>query len=738
MQFSDRRNQARLPNHESTAPGPNTTPRRVFLTVVYFEVNLKQALKRFAPFLATLASSIVVYTAICPQLRWKYGVFLAPAIWAALALRKHERPARTVETSAKKRGFLRRTAGAIARTFSGEYAQYWLGSFCFWAPTIVWISYPHPATAVGWIVLSGYLSFYLPLFIGLCRSMNAVLRFPIWLASPICWVAVEWARNRVLGGFSFGGLSHALYDVPNLIQIAEPLGEYGVNATIALVGALVGTAFVRRLNDAPSVGGRSSVRLISLAAIALICTILYGNSRIAYYNAVELDVRNYNRPAMKIALLQDSTQYRFPPPKGLNKEVSDKYRALALEASQTEGGYDLIVWPEGCYFGYFFDTQGDYNDLIDKFDSVRKVNDGPALTMEQIAQKYPRYAELESSKLSDTQYALTYVRDRMLSQRQAMARTTARLGTTALLGVASAVFDETGEPTTYNSAVLVPYLGNKEQVAATPEADFLQAPTYSLMSESGSEFRRYCKTHLVLFGEYIPFLKYLPDSWDIKAVCAECVLGRGPGPAAFRVSPRDSDARFVLAPNICFESSIPHLIKAQIRECKTVDADPDILVNISHDGWFRCGIETDMHLATHVFRAIENRRSVVTATHGGFSAWIDPCGRIREKGERGKTQVVEATIPSIKVKRQGLYGGVDLGETWSLCCAILAAAAWLVFGVLRLFNRGKAKNGATLATEQANASEIAPAPENAESASAANTEPQAPQESPDTAHSDVQ
>lgn len=84
-----------------------------------------------------------------------------------------------------------------------------------------------------------------------------------------------------------------------------------------------------------------------------------------------------------------------------------------------------------------------------------------------------------------------------------------------------------------------------------------------------------------------------------------------------------------------------------------------------------------MHLATHVYRAVENRRSVVTATHGGFSAWIDPAGRIRAKGTRGAAEVVGADVVSLKAKRQGLYGTVDLGETWSLCSACLAYAVWL-------------------------------------------------------------
>ncbi len=633
-----------------------------------------------------MTSSAILYAALCPELRWKYGVFLVPAFWAIVALRKptkREESANVADDKPKKRGLFRRI-GAFLTT---EFMQLWFASFLFWLVTTVWVSYPSPWTALGLVALAGYLAFYLPCYIALCRAMNAVTRLPIWAASPICWVAIEWTRNRVLGGFSFAGLSHTIYDVPQLIQLAEPLGEYGVNAMIVLVGALLGSAVAYRLNADPGVGGRRSVRLISLAAIVLFCNVLYGMSRIAYYNAIELDAKDYNRPALKIGLMQDATQYYFPPPKTLNREVSDKYRALALEASKQDDGYDLLVWPEGCYFGFFFDLEKDFNDLIDTVDPDFKIAPGERLTKEDVAKRYPKYAALEGEARSKADYNLLYLRDKILKQRRDLARFASRLNTTALLGVASAVFDETGEPTSYNSAVLVPNLGNADQIDALTREELSQAPTYSLNSESLSEFRRYSKEHLVMFGEYIPFLKYLPDSWSLKAVCAECVLGRGEGPAAFRVSPRDTNARFILAPNVCFESSVPHQIKRQIAECRKVDADPDVLVNISHDGWFRCGIETDMHLATHVYRAIENRRNVVTATHGGFSAWIDPCGRIRSKGTRAATEVVSAEVYSIKVKRQGLYEAFDLGETWSLVCALLAGLCWAIALALGFISR---------------------------------------------------
>ena len=70
--------------------------------------------------------------------------------------------------------------------------------------------------------------------------------------------------------------------------------------------------------------------------------------------------------------------------------------------------------------------------------------------------------------------------------------------------------------------------------------------------------------------------------------------------------------------------------------------EPDILVNLTNDGWFWGSSELDMHLACGVFRAVECRKPLLIAANTGFSAWIDGDGRIREQGPRRATDVIMA------------------------------------------------------------------------------------------------
>ncbi|MBQ1278533.1 MAG: hypothetical protein IIY07_07805, partial [Thermoguttaceae bacterium] len=300
-------------------------------------MSSKFNLGRRAPFVAASLSFLLYWASLPPS--WiGWAVFLVPTVWAATVfnprfaafVRRSSESAETAGNSedgqaGKKRRF-RRTrllARFVGRVFfGGEYRQYWTAAFCFWAATVVWISYPHPATTLGWLAAAAYLAFYFPLFVAITRALTGeagarsvaatpenereggnsettqvaqetettetaasgktapastlkvrrTTRFaqgtettaktgngrfaqtgrepatakrrglPLWLAAPVAWTAVEWLRNRGLGGFSFAGLSHSLYDFPQFIQIAEPLGEYGVGAAIVAIGTLLGTA----------------------------------------------------------------------------------------------------------------------------------------------------------------------------------------------------------------------------------------------------------------------------------------------------------------------------------------------------------------------------------------------------------------------------------------------------------------------------------------------------------------
>ncbi|MBR4834848.1 MAG: hypothetical protein IKU86_11040 [Thermoguttaceae bacterium] len=774
---------------------------------------------RFAPFVAAFGAFFLYWAALPPS--WSgWAVFFVPAVWAATVFNpefaawrrrssggafpfgRQNGESRENDKSrqgGEKRRFrrTRRFARFIGRVFfGGEYRQYWTAAFCFWAATVVWISYPHPATTLGWLAASAYLAIYFPLFVAATRALTGVrperncsdvaqngetarnaatlttesvatariaetaqnkenagnkktpptltLRvrqttrkaqnwqtaqgeqvgetarnrrtakrfgFPLWLAAPIAWTAVEWARNRGLGGFSFAGLSHSLYDFPQFIQIAEPFGEYGVGAAIVAIGTLLGTAVAAAVSrncaktesaesrgESASGANWGSVALSLCGAGAIFGAVVgFGVRRLEFFDAAERAALEAGAVPCRVALLQDGTTYRFPVPDYQNRKVAETYLALAAEAARFETPFDVVVWPESC-FDVFWDEK-------------TTAESASAATAE-----VERIARAEKSRA-------------LARSRRDAAKLTERLGASAILGTTALLVDVDAEDetTVFNAAVFAPrfdsttvaalgekYVGFNATVPApisaneaeeTRKAGELekeegwakyvdwQTPASTAPNDPNPlAFRLYGKRRLVVCGEYIPGADLLPDWFPLKAVCADFSLERGVGPVVFPVARRGGAAKtgeneqneqagpLLFAPHICFESSIPHYVKEQVRELTAVGAEPDVLVCLSNDGWFRNGSQTDGHLATQVFRAVENRKPVVAATHGGFSAHVDQAGRVRSRGARRGTEVVAAEVWPVDCERLGrtaLLGGRDLAETLALGCVLLGLGAFV-------------------------------------------------------------
>jgi apolipoprotein N-acyltransferase len=98
---------------------------------------------------------------------------------------------------------------------------------------------------------------------------------------------------------------------------------------------------------------------------------------------------------------------------------------------------------------------------------------------------------------------------------------------------------------------------------------------------------------------------------------------------------------------------------------------PDVLVNLTNDGWFWGSSELDMHLTCGIFRAVEVRTPLVIAANTGFSAWIDGSGRLLAKGPRRATATLRAAVvPDGRSSPWLFWGAVPTGG----CVAVVVAA----------------------------------------------------------------
>jgi apolipoprotein N-acyltransferase len=135
---------------------------------------------------------------------------------------------------------------------------------------------------------------------------------------------------------------------------------------------------------------------------------------------------------------------------------------------------------------------------------------------------------------------------------------------------------------------------------------------------------RYDKIHRVIFGEYIPLKDIFPWLANLTPFGSGFGIDAGEATAVFEYG----QWRFV--PLICFEDTVPRLVRQMAANRDATGRSGDLLVNLTNDGWFRGSSELDQHLITAAFRCVENRIPMVRAVNGGISAFIDGDGRIRD------------------------------------------------------------------------------------------------------------
>ncbi len=499
--------------------------------------------------------------------------------------------------------------------------QIWMVSFLFWLVTLHWLRYPHPLVTIGWIALSFYLAFYLPLFIAIGRAAVHRLRIPSVLAVPVIWTGLEYLRAHLLTGFTLASLCHTQYRIYPVLQICDLAGQYALSFVMAWTAA--GFAEVLRQENWKKRGA-----MLVIALTPVLGTASYGLWRLH---------QPESRPSqLKVALVQGSVDVVFPPPPGTNEKMHQQYWELSLATVRHGNSFDLIIWPETVYGEFLIDGTPE------------------ALPPPQWQGSVAEFHEALKK-------AIQASRDHLYTSAQV-------LGVPMIVGVNRQEWTAEG-PKIYNSAVLVPLLG--KQVAPSQKQDsdpfavlgqdqskwgfsVSNNPSIqdSLFGEAGREnsplanspsfpppLEVYDKLHLVMFGEYVPFARYLEGLMKLTPL-STLQVNTEPGqkPKCFVVG------KAQLVPNICFESTVPHLIRRQLRELRKAGFVPNALVNLTNDGWFWGSAALDLHLACSVFRAVEFRKPHLVAANTGISAWIDSRGKIRAEAPRRTLQVLLADM----------------------------------------------------------------------------------------------
>jgi apolipoprotein N-acyltransferase len=134
------------------------------------------------------------------------------------------------------------------------------------------------------------------------------------------------------------------------------------------------------------------------------------------------------------------------------------------------------------------------------------------------------------------------------------------------------------------------------------------------LDPTGREIFVYDKIHLVPFGEFVPWRNILRFAGHITADLGEFQRGK------VRSVGTLPGGRYSVF--ICYEA----IFAGEVRQFTANGAE--LLINISNDGWFGRSAAPVSHLEAARVRAVENRRWLLRDTNNGFTASIDPYGRI--------------------------------------------------------------------------------------------------------------
>jgi apolipoprotein N-acyltransferase len=242
---------------------------------------------------------------------------------------------------------------------------------------------------------------------------------------------------------------------------------------------------------------------------------------------------------------------------------------------------------------------------------------------------------------------------------------------------------------------LLDYLGEKDVLFMIGNDDARREPLISnewdysvdynaaMLFDRGEMKTVYRKLHLVPFTEHFPYEKQLPWVYNALKNADTHFWEKGREATVF------DTGRFKFSTPICFEDTFGYLSRDFVLN------GAEVIVNLSNDAWSKSLPAQMQHLSMAVFRAVENRRSMVRSTASGQTVAVDPNGKILAMAEPFTESFLLVEVPVVTPLSMYTRYGDYLGKafTWA---AILLLISGLILYIIRHIPKNAAsenKNG---------------------------------------------
>lgn len=195
------------------------------------------------------------------------------------------------------------------------------------------------------VVVTSLLVLYMATYTALASAASAILirrfGFAGLTLAPAAWVATEYTRGFLIGGFPWIPLGNTMVTLLPIVQLASLIGVFGLSAFVALVNAgFAATAL--------ATGRARAVALI--ATLALIAgTSIWGGQRMAANRLTQGE-------PIRVGLIQGNIAQvdKWNPSRA--DMIVNRYQQLTRQASAN--GAQFVLWPESATPFFFDEDQG--------------------------------------------------------------------------------------------------------------------------------------------------------------------------------------------------------------------------------------------------------------------------------------------------------------------------------------------------------------------------------------------
>lgn len=208
---------------------------------------------------------------------------------------------------------------------------YFVGTI-YWTGTVIatFGEVPAPIAALAMLLLAAYLALYPAITAVLvASSVRAMGAWGLLAAAP-AWVATEYLRGWLFGGFPWVPLGNSQVTVLPVAQVASVLGVYGLSLLVAAINAGIALALV-----SPP---RVRVRVASAAVALLVAVGAWGTFRVREGALLR------EGEAIRVGLVQGNISQEDKWKPGEARRIFTTYVAMTRDVVRR--GAQYVIWPE--------------------------------------------------------------------------------------------------------------------------------------------------------------------------------------------------------------------------------------------------------------------------------------------------------------------------------------------------------------------------------------------------------